>query len=220
MKDDQAKEFEDEEEPAKAGDASLPETVAPGIPINTSTGNPKKKRMKKKDLPPPPSEEGVYVKNAAADHAKHIDTIETRFKVSLYHVYHLIDRQMNGNDDGSPRDGITEDVVVPIVFETVNHLIKYASIVKNFTWLNHGSKDIRVVCQKEIDGVIRNIPIEAHLIGFNHIEITIFTAMPFSHIRAGQYVVRLMGDDCSVLLKRESRDTDPEEIYELYLDKH
>ncbi len=213
---DQANESEPKE-------AESPEPSVPGILLNVVTGKPKKKRKELKDNAPPPDDNGSYVVNASGRYARLFVEGEVRYKVPLYHVYHLIDRQLNGNDDGSPRHDITDDIVMPIVLECVNAFLLYSSILQ-ISWLNYNRNGdvILVVCQKEVNGELITIPIEAHLVENNMIEITVRTAFPLDVERGigdNQLAVELWQDGSSTLKRYDRKKKKFNDLCNLPLDK-
>ncbi len=223
MKEDQTIEFEDEAESATAEAVALPKTSVPGIPVNMVTGNPKKKRKELKGATLPPEDDGSYVVNASGRHARLYLEGEITYNVPLYHVYHLVDRQLNGNDDGTPREDITDDIVMPIVLECVNQFLLYSAILK-ISWLNYNRSGdvVLVVCQKVVNGELITIPIQAHLVENNMIEITVKTAFPLDvdkGIGHEQLALELWQDGGSTLKRYDRGKKKFTDLCSLPLDK-
>lgn len=223
MKEDQSKELEDEAESATADAAALPEISVPGIPVNYVTGKPRKTRKEMKHNVPPPEDDGSYIRNASGKFARLYVEGDIAYKVPLYHVYHLVDRQLNGNDDGTPRDGISDDIIMPIVLQCIDHFMLYSAVLP-FVWLNYKRNGdvVVVICQKEIDGELITIPIEAYLIEGNMIEITVRTAYPLDFDRGighDQYALELWQDGSSTLKRYDKRKKIFNDLCSVPLDK-
>ena len=104
--------------------------------------------------------------------------------------------------------GLT-DRVLALVEKSLKHLIIYSTHVRGFSFTKIDGSAIdpqKTVLQEEIDGMVLNVVIKAHLIDIHTFEITIITAMCVDDFRIfdGQYVIDIHGNT-STLLRKESK---------------
>ena len=157
---------------------------------------PKIERLKAIDDP------AEFKKNYSSEKARQILSKSCDFHYELWIDQHYQTRQQFGDKNGK-RDGIEQEVVKSLVIRAFQPLIIYSTLVKEFKFINKGDKPpVMVVLQEEIDGIMLNVPIQAHLCHDNKFEITVKTAMRINDfkIQAGQYVIELQAGG-SVLKK-------------------
>lgn len=112
-------------------------------------------------------------------------------------------------DEFGKREGIDPDRVLALVEKSLKHLIIYSTHVRGFSFTKIDGSAIdpqKTVLQEEIDGMVLNVVIKAHLIDIHTFEITIITAMCVDDFRIfdGQYVIDIHGNT-STLLRKESK---------------
>ncbi len=130
-----------------------------------------------------------YGENKCSDNVRKVGSVSEQVDVDLWFHKHYLYRHHLGDEFGK-REGIDPDTVKALVVESVKHLVFCSTMLKGFRFINHDSQEItRVVCQKEIDGVLLNVAIEAHYIDINKFEITVITAKKENgfKMKEGQY---------------------------------
>ena len=168
---------------------------------------PKRKRLriheKKINRLPAIEDEFEFKENKGSKNARKISTQKEAIIVELWIDKHYQIRHQHGDDFGK-REGIEEKKVLEIVSESVQHLLVFSSITR-FSFLNYDytsdGRAIRVVCQKEYNGIKTNVVIVAHFIELRKIEITIVTAIQKNDFQLsdGQFAIELLGNQSSVL---------------------
>ncbi len=153
-----------------------------------------------------------YIANLSTPLARHIESVVKRSEFKLWIDKHYKNRAQFGDEDG-PREGIDQDCVISLVKESIHHLIYYSSQIIGFTFVtNEDSVDraIRVVLQKEENGVKLNVVIETHHHAVDDYEITVVTAKKINGfgLSDGQYAIELIdgGSELRKLIKGNVQD--------------
>lgn len=153
----------------------------------------------------------AFEKNKCSDNARHIGKNIESTHIDFWIDRHYHNRSQHGDELGK-REGIEQDVVHELVMQSVPHLMCYSAILPNFTFLNYNydklkGRAMRVVCQREVNGNMLNVVIEAHFVSMKLYEITIITAMQNEQFRMsdGQYRLELF-DDGSLLRKLQRQN--------------
>lgn len=128
---------------------------------------------------------------------------------------HYLLRHQFGDENGK-REGIDPEVVNQLVKKSTKYLFAFASIVKSFSFINHGSPDpsTRVVLQQRTVTGMLNVVVEAHFETVGKCEITIKTALVTEDFRLtmGQYAVEIT--EGGAILKRKDNN-DIIEVFEI-----
>ena len=151
-------------------------------------------------------DEKAYTKNRCSDKARKINSIRPNVKFEVWFDQHYHIREQFGDNNGV-RDGIDPQTVESLVLKGMKHLIAYSSILKSFTFINHGEstgRANRIVLQEETEDGLLNVVIEAHIIDIDTYEITVKTAMCTDNfiISDGQFVLNIIENE-SVLKRKE-----------------
>lgn len=154
-------------------------------------------------------DEHAYIENKGSKNARKIVEKSEQVYIEVWYDKHYISRKQFGNNDGSKRDGIEEEVIQHLVSDSLCHLIHYSFVVKGFAFINkkdQNDRTLRVVLQRETKNGLLNIAVGFHHIDNNRYEVTVFTAMVEDAFRIsdGQYVLTLDGAT-SELKKMDNR---------------
>jgi hypothetical protein len=140
-----------------------------------------------------------FVQNKCSKNARKIHNHDLNTNVDFWIDKHYHIRNQIGDENGK-REGIEPDKILPLVKESIPHIMLYCSFIKNFVFLNHDNmpnpgRRTRVVCRKEFDGKWSNVAIEGHVLSLNEIEITIVTAIQADEFQTSdnQYTIELNG---------------------------
>lgn len=135
--------------------------------------------------------------------AREIRTVPQNISLELWFDKHYYDRNQHGSDDGTKRN-IPPEAVEALVVRSLNHLLFYSSVVRNFIFLNHeDSPSIIRTIIKDSSGVSPlSVTIQAHFKNFNKYQFTVITAIDDNlRLSAGQYFIEFIADNHSVLYK-------------------
>ena len=150
----------------------------------------------------------AFMQNKSSQNARKSHTIENKLHFDMWMDKHYQIRYQHGDEFGK-REGIDPDRVLALVEKSLKHLIIYSTHVRGFSFTKIDGSAIdpqKTVLQEEIDGMVLNVVIKAHLIDIHTFEITIITAMCVDDFRIfdGQYVIDIHGNT-STLLRKESK---------------
>lgn len=139
----------------------------------------------------------AYRDNICSLNAKFITKYDFTFKTSLFKDKHYNLRKDFGEDDGTPRNGIDEEIVCRLIEKTLLHVLhyslRYGSIV-NYPPFSPKTSSRIVLQDKTTDEKdFLNIAVEYHYENINSFEVTIWTAMSIENFRYRdpQYIVEL-----------------------------
>lgn len=148
----------------------------------------------------------VYVQNLASAHTILTNSINVPFRFEIWFEKHLHDRQLHGDEKGE-RKGITDEDILPLLEQSLPHIVFYSLNVSSFSALERdkrvciknnpvdGSEALNIICQIHNKDFDRNV-----------YEVTLITAM-CTHdfkVKDNQYVIELQNESYSVL-KRFNR---------------
>lgn len=168
----------------------------------------KRKRITKELIGEVVIDELAYIQNKASKNAR---KIVERGRANAYEIWydkHYLTRVHFGGDDGTKRDGISEDIIQDLVSKSIQHLIYYCFKVKNFTFVNfeEGGRSTRILLQKDTNPETLNVVVEFHHLSNNRYEVTVITALVVDDFRLsdGQYAI-LIDDESSTLFKFDNK---------------
>ena len=171
---------------------------------------------KKPTLLQPIEDELSYTRNKCSERARRVKTMKPNVKFDIWFDQHYQIRKQFGDESGA-RPGIDSEKVESLVLKSMEHLLAYSAILKNFTFINHqpnGNRANRVVLQEATEDGRLNVVIEAHLIEIGTYEITVKTAMcndGFT-LSDNQFAIEII-DNESIMKKMENGKV--KEIYNL-----
>jgi hypothetical protein len=149
----------------------------------------------KKNATPAIDDPLEFKANKCTKNARFIETKHQQVSANIWFDKHYVLRYQVGDESGK-REGIAPDIIGSLITDSFSQLMLYGSSVKGFKFLNFAGQldgNTRVILQKEIDGELLNVAIEAHYISLNIYEITICTAMISNSfkIAAGQFCIEV-----------------------------
>ena len=147
-----------------------------------------------------------YVQNLASANTILTNLMNVLFRFEIWFDKHLHDRQKHGDENGE-RKGITDRDILPLLEQSLPHIVFYSLNVSSFSALERdkrvciknnpvdGSEALNIICQIHHKDFDRNV-----------YEVTLITAM-CTHdfkVKDNQYVIEMQNESFSVL-KRFNR---------------
>ena len=169
-----------------------------------SEREPRKRIPIKRFLLSPIEDKMAYSKNRCSDNARQINSIKPNLIFEVWFDKHYLIRRQFGDDKGI-REGIDAAKVESLVTRSIEHLVAYSSILKNFTFINYelnGERANRIVLQESTEDGMLNVVIEVHLINSTTYEITVKTAMREDSFKISDSQFALEIIDNESILKR------------------
>jgi hypothetical protein len=149
----------------------------------------------------------AYTRNKCSERARKSKSVKPNLIFDVWFDQHYHIRQQFGDDSGA-RKGIHPEIVEALVLKAMKHLIAYSSILKTFTFINHGinPRANRIVLQETTKDGLLNVVIEAHILDLNTYEVTVKTAMCTDHfpLSDGQFSLEIFENE-SILRKLEKK---------------
>ncbi len=154
-------------------------------------------------------DELAYGENKGSKNARKIIDKSEQIHIEIWYDKHYVNRNQFGNNDGSKREGIDEQVIQRLVSDSLCHLIHYSFVIKNFAFINSSKQANhikRVLLQEPVYDSLVNVVVGFYHITNNRYEVTVYTALVIDDFRIsdGQFVLCLEKGN-SQLKKLENR---------------